>query len=144
MFVYLFVDVFNHAHSSIRLVGSGGDCAGRLEVFHNGSWGTVRNDLWDIEDAQVVCRQLGCGIALTDHVLTWFGPGTGPIWLKQVECKGKEVALLDCKFQFSKEGENGHQEDVGLVCSGSVQISAVFNFFCCFIPFSVDAHANFF
>ncbi|MCI4388844.1 hypothetical protein PGIGA_G00090760 [Pangasianodon gigas] len=109
--------VFNQAHSSIRLVGSGGDCAGRLEVFHNGSWGTVRNDLWDIEDAQVVCRQLRCGIALNDHVLSWFGPGTGPIWLNQVECKGKEVSLWDCRFQFSEEDESGHQEDVGLVCS---------------------------
>ncbi|MCI4388658.1 hypothetical protein PGIGA_G00088620 [Pangasianodon gigas] len=44
--------IFNPAHSSIRLVGSGGDCAGRLEVFHSGSWGTVCDDSWDIEDAQ--------------------------------------------------------------------------------------------
>ncbi|XP_053506741.1 scavenger receptor cysteine-rich type 1 protein M130-like [Ictalurus furcatus] len=109
--------VFNRAHSSIRLVGSRGDCAGRLEVFHNGSWGTVRNDLWDIEDAQVVCRHLQCGVALSDHVLSWFGPGTGPVWLNQVECKGKEVALWDCSFQFSGEDESGHQEDVGVVCS---------------------------
>ncbi|XP_047659681.1 deleted in malignant brain tumors 1 protein-like [Tachysurus fulvidraco] len=111
-------DVFNHAHSSIRLVGSGGDnCAGRLEVLHNGSWGTVRHDLWDIKDAQVVCRQLRCGIALRDHFLSWFGPGTGPIWLNRVECTGKEEALWDCQFQFSEEEERGHQDDVGVVCS---------------------------
>ncbi|KAK2832253.1 hypothetical protein Q7C36_015715 [Tachysurus vachellii] len=110
--------VFNHAHSSIRLVGSGGDdCAGRLEVLHNGSWGTVRYDLWDIKDAQVVCRQLRCGVALRDHFLSWFGPGTGPIWLNRVECTGKEEALWDCQFQFSEEEERGHQEDVGVVCS---------------------------
>ncbi|KAI5617930.1 deleted in malignant brain tumors 1 protein-like isoform X2, partial [Silurus asotus] len=118
--------VINQAHSSIRLVGSGGDCAGRLEVFYNGSWGTVRHDLWDIEDAHVVCRQMQCGVALSNHVLSWFGPGSGPIWLNQVECRGDEVSLWNCRFQFSEEDENGHQEDVGVVCSGTVLLFLLF------------------
>ncbi|KAL7828068.1 hypothetical protein AOLI_G00312200 [Acnodon oligacanthus] len=107
---------FNPAHSSIRLVGSGGDCAGRLEVFHSGSWGTVSDDLWDIEDAQVVCRQLQCGMALTSQVPAWFGPGTGPIWLSEVECEGKETSLWNCRFQLCGD-ECGHKDDVGVVCS---------------------------
>uniref|UniRef100_A0A3B4E2L6 SRCR domain-containing protein n=1 Tax=Pygocentrus nattereri TaxID=42514 RepID=A0A3B4E2L6_PYGNA len=108
---------FNSAHSSIRLVGSGGDCAGRLEVFHSGSWGTVCGDLWDIEDAQVVCRQLQCGVALSALVPAWFGPGTGPIWLNEVECEGNETSLWNCTFQLSGEDEWGHEEDVGVMCS---------------------------
>ncbi|XP_036431277.1 deleted in malignant brain tumors 1 protein-like, partial [Colossoma macropomum] len=108
---------FNSAHSSIRLVGSGGDCAGRLEVFHSGSWGTVCDDLWDIEDAQVVCRQLQCGVALSALVPAQFGPGTGPIWLNVVECKGNETSLWNCRFQQCEEDECGHEEDVGVVCS---------------------------
>ncbi|XP_037396073.1 scavenger receptor cysteine-rich type 1 protein M130-like isoform X2 [Pygocentrus nattereri] len=108
---------FNPAHSSIRLVGSGGDCAGRLEVFHSGSWGTVCDDLWNIEEAQVVCRQLQCGLALSALVPARFGPGTGPIWLNEVECDGNETSLLNCRHHFSGEDECEHKEDVGVVCS---------------------------
>ncbi|KAK3518030.1 hypothetical protein QTP70_033028, partial [Hemibagrus guttatus] len=109
--------IFNPAHSSIRLVGSGGDCAGRLEVFHSGSWGTVCDDSWDIEDEQVVCRQLQCGVALSTHIPAWFGPGTGSIWLNEVECEGNETSLWNCRFQLCEEGECGQHEDVGVVCS---------------------------
>ncbi|XP_047659912.1 antigen WC1.1-like [Tachysurus fulvidraco] len=103
--------------SSIRLVGSGGDCAGRLEVFHSGSWGTVCDDSWGIEDVQVVCRQLQCGEALSNHIPAWFGPGTGSIWLNEVECEGNETSLWNCRYQLCEEGECGHHEDVGVVCS---------------------------
>ncbi|XP_060745236.1 scavenger receptor cysteine-rich type 1 protein M130-like isoform X2 [Tachysurus vachellii] len=109
--------IFNPTNSSIRLVGSGGDCAGRLEVFHSGSWGTVCDDSWGIEDVQVVCRQLQCGEALSNHIPAWFGPGTGSIWLNEVECEGNETSLWNCRYQLCEEGECGHHEDVGVVCS---------------------------
>ncbi len=46
----------------LRLVDSFnniGGSRGRLEVFYNGSWGTVCDDEFEQLEAEVACRQLG-------------------------------------------------------------------------------------
>ncbi|XP_066518200.1 CD5 antigen-like [Hoplias malabaricus] len=111
----------NHRfNSSVRLVGSGGACAGRLEVFHSSSWGTVCGDLWDIKDAQVVCRQLQCGEALSAPVPARFEPGTGPIWLNEVQCEGNETSLWNCRHQLSEEEYKEIRLTEG--CEGTLEV----------------------
>lgn len=93
-------------------------CAGRVEVFHNQQWGTVCDDGWDLRDATVVCRQLGCGEAIASPAGASFGRGPDPIWLDRVACIGGENALVECRAR--PWGINGcsHEEDAGVVCSG--------------------------
>jgi len=46
----------------VRLTGSGLQYEGRLEVKHNGQWGTVCDDGFDDVDATVACKSLGTGL----------------------------------------------------------------------------------
>ncbi|XP_042645073.1 antigen WC1.1-like [Tyto alba] len=88
-----------NAREKIRAVGGEDECSGRVEVWHRGSWGTVCDDSWDMQDAEVACRQLGCGPVVSALHEAAFGMGTGPIWLEQVECRGTEPSLQDCWAQ---------------------------------------------
>ena len=43
----------------IRLVGGSVADEGRVELCLNNAWGTICDDGFDINDANVICRQLG-------------------------------------------------------------------------------------
>ena len=109
------------AREKIRAVGGEDRCSGRVEVWHRGSWGTVCDDSWDMQDAEVACRQLGCGPAVSALHEAAFGMGMGPIWLEQVECRGTEPSLQDCWARPGDSGACRHKEDAGVRCSGERQ-----------------------
>ncbi|XP_072851545.2 scavenger receptor cysteine-rich domain-containing protein DMBT1 [Pogona vitticeps] len=103
---------------AIQLVNSSNRCEGRIEVYYNGTWGTVCDDDWDINDARVVCREIGCGDAISALGEAPFGEGNGNIWLSNLQCKGTESHLWQCKHLGW--GTHGcHSIEVaGIICKG--------------------------
>ncbi|CAM5081487.1 unnamed protein product, partial [Eretmochelys imbricata] len=99
------------------VVGGEDRCSGRVEVWYRGFWGTVCDDSWDMADAKVVCKQLGCGSAVPVPGEAAFGEGTGPIWVETLNCRGTESSLWDCPAKPWGESNCGHKEDVAVNCS---------------------------
>ncbi|NXE71704.1 DMBT1 protein, partial [Calcarius ornatus] len=92
-------------------------CAGRVELFHAGTWGSVCDDTWDLAAARVTCRQVRCGPALRATPRPGeFGPGAGPIWLDDVTCTGREAELARCPARPWGEHNCHHGEDAGVEC----------------------------
>ena len=100
----------------VRLAGGAHEYEGRVEILHEGSWGTVCDDLWDLDDAKVVCKQLGFDGAATVLPLARFGEGSGDIFLDGVQCNGTETSLIDCKHEGIGVHNCGHKEDAGVSC----------------------------
>ena len=101
----------------VRLVGGSQDYEGRVEIFFGDSWGTVCDDDWDIDDATVVCSQLGYANALEAPREAAFGPGTGIIWMDDVVCHGAEQLLGQCVFSGWGNHNCDHTEDASVICS---------------------------
>lgn len=101
----------------LRLAGSTGQSEGRVEIYHDGQWGTVCDDGWDLKEAQVVCRQLkfpGAKSVVTGEDI--YGKASGPIWMDDMECVGTEKYLHTCKFKGWGVTDCSHKEDIGVVC----------------------------
>ena len=99
----------------LRLAGGSSESSGRLEVYYSGLWGTVCDDLFGSNDAEVACMQLG--FAGRRRVTSEFGRGSGRIWLDDVQCTGTETWLANCSRSTWGVHNCGHHEDVGVICN---------------------------
>ena len=108
---------------TIQLVAGSGPHEGRVEVAFANTWGTVCGRYWDLQDALVVCRQLGYYTALNATSGT-FGEGSGPIWWDVVYCRGNETKLSQCSTSINSFHyyfyyySCSRSEAAGVICAG--------------------------
>ncbi|WAQ96954.1 DMBT1-like protein [Mya arenaria] len=103
----------NHAYDAgvncdgetqVRLTDGVSEASGRLEILHNGHWGSVSSSGFDNHDLEVVCRMLGF-----EH--------TG------LQCNGGEADIGLCAATWWPKTKPGdHKQDVGINCDGVVPI----------------------
>ena len=115
LLIYLLVNIYAY-FTAVRLVNSYLPHAGRVEVLYSGIWGTICSDYWDLQDAEVVCHQLGYDGALRAVSNAAFGQGTRQIWLDDVQCVGNERSISHCSHSRWGAHNCRHYQDAGVVC----------------------------
>ena len=86
-------------------------------MYYNNVWGTVCDDSWDSNDAQVVCSELNLGYAVTAPHHAFYGLGSGQIWLDNVHCIGTELSIRNCPHNGWGNHDCVHGEDASVKCT---------------------------
>ena len=91
---------------------------GRVELKLNGTWGTICDDYWGIEEANVICRMLNYSGAWSTQCCGWYDqyPRPNQIWLDDVHCVGDEQSIAECSHGGWGSHNCKHSDDVGVFC----------------------------
>ncbi|CAC5370696.1 unnamed protein product [Mytilus coruscus] len=112
----------NSGPTTIRLVGGGGPWEGRVDVMHNGKWGSVCDTNFGNEEATVVCRMLGFKDRTTESYArnaSFFGSSSNPILLDQISCTGSELDINACRTKKWGFHTCDNDHEAGVLCRAS-------------------------
>ncbi|KAL4655465.1 scavenger receptor cysteine-rich type 1 protein M130-like [Arapaima gigas] len=129
--VLTIVDSVNaYDHARIRVINGNSVCSGTVEVYFARQWYAMCDPVWSLKDAQVVCRELGCGLAMTSRHVSPPGSGNRAVLLKAEPCSGHESTLAQCSkfknWQPIQEDICFPHDIVGVHCSGKLEKPTLF------------------
>ncbi|KAL4239223.1 CD5 molecule-like [Mactra antiquata] len=114
--------------TQIRLVDGVSEQSGRVEVLHNGHWGTIADTNFDNHDLAVICRMLGYDFTSKSFFMkgSYYGQGLGEIVVDNLQCNGGEDDIGHCDATWWPTTRiNNHDHDIGVNCDGSTPIKLV-------------------
>ena len=104
-------------NGSLRLADGGVSRCGRVEVFYDGRWGTIRgDDRWNTFAGDVVCQRLGYTGAQGVFKNAYYGEGQDPTWLFNLTCLTDSSSILECTQNGWGIGTSNHSQDAGVCC----------------------------
>lgn len=110
----IYLLLFEASSFKLRLVQGPNYASGRLEVYHQGVWGTVCNDNFGTAEATIACKELGFLGRYWGNAQ--YGNGNGPIWLDDISCLGNESSLANCRHSPWGIHNCTHSQDVSVSC----------------------------
>ena len=105
---------------ALRMVSEDQQCAGWLEVFYNGTWGSVcRSPMEDIT-VSVICRQLGCGDSGSLNPSVALREGSRPQWVDGIQCRKTDTSLWQCPSDPWNYTSCSPKEEAYISCEGDL------------------------
>ena len=107
------------AYSEVRLMTNGSSqCEGQLEMNISGWWRVLCASHWSLANANVVCPQLGCGVAISTPGGPHFMEGGDRISTARLHCSGAESFLWSCPVTALGGPDCSRGNTASVICSG--------------------------
>ena len=104
---------------ALRLQNSDG-CSGRLQVFYNGTWGSICSNLMTLDTVSLACKELGCGDGGSLETRLPYGRVSGPAWLDNVQCGKKTSSFWQCpSTPWDPQSCEDLREEIHITCNGN-------------------------
>ena len=113
---------------ALRMVSEDKQCAGWLEVFYNGTWGSVCRSSMKDTTVSIICSQLGCGDSGSLNFSVALREGSRPRWVDGIRCQNTDTSLWLCPSDPWNCSSCSPKEEAYISCAGellSVSVSVL-------------------
>ncbi len=107
----------------MRLVGGANRNEGRVELFKDGTWGTVCNREFTYLEALQIAQELSRSAYTSRYYTSYFGPGSGDIKISNLTCEGNTIldSILDCPH-VEGASDCTHNNDIGIRTNSGARV----------------------